>query len=230
MTMLDWAMAHDAELADRVLAGAAPALFGLSRWTELQRALDWIVADRPRGPNWAGAIAAASMGASMIGRRDLLPLTNEALRIAEATGQTIAVLHLRVGPSYARKGHGDLSGVRALVIDAIAAGENYPALAAATSLADSLAYLGQLDELAGACRATQLTASEGPRPPRHRGRTGASRRRAPGRRPRRSTREVPDAQVGVGADDADVGRDGHSPGRRPRPTGARRTGDGDDRR
>jgi predicted ATPase/DNA-binding NarL/FixJ family response regulator len=151
-TMLDWAMADDAELADQVLAVAAPGVFGLSRWPQLQRVCDWVLADRPHGPNWAGAVAAISMGATLMGRLDVLTVTNDALRLAEEAHDTRATLHLRVGPAYARLPDGDLSMLRALVIDATAAGETYPAFAAVTALAPAFAYLGQRDELSAACR------------------------------------------------------------------------------
>ena len=49
-----------------------PGLFGLSRWPELHRACDWLLADRPHGPHWAGAVAAMSMPATMMGRFDVL--------------------------------------------------------------------------------------------------------------------------------------------------------------
>ena len=156
-TMLDWAMAHDAAMADRVLAAAAPGLFGLSRWPELQRACDWLLVDRARGPDWAGAVAAIAMGASMMGRVDVLALTDDALRLAEEAGDLSAVHHLRVGPSYARLNGGDLAMVRALTIDAMANGDHYPAIAASTALAEACAYVGQLDELGAVCRlAAQL--------------------------------------------------------------------------
>jgi DNA-binding CsgD family transcriptional regulator len=100
------------------------------------------------------------MGASMMGRLDVLRLTDEALRVAEAANDIKASLHLRVGPSYVRVSNGDLSMVRALVIDAIAAGENYPAFAAATGLTECLAYLGQCEELGAACRAALSTKAQ----------------------------------------------------------------------
>jgi predicted ATPase/class 3 adenylate cyclase/DNA-binding CsgD family transcriptional regulator len=151
MTMLDWAMAEDAEMADRVLA-AARGLFGLSRWAELHRACDWLLADRPHGPHWVGAVAHLSVGATMMGRHDVLAVTDEALRLAEEAGDTVTAHHLRVAPAYVRLNTGDLSVVRALVIDAMADDDKWPAWAAVTALANALAYLGQHDELSAACR------------------------------------------------------------------------------
>jgi predicted ATPase/class 3 adenylate cyclase/DNA-binding NarL/FixJ family response regulator len=158
MTMLDWAMANDAETADRVLASAR-GLFGLSRWPELNRACDWLLTDRPHGPHWAGAVALMSIPATMMGRRDLLAVTDQALRVAEEAGDRSAGHNLRTGPSYERMGQGDLSMTRALVIDAMGDEDTQPAFAAVTGLAVALAYLGQRDELGAACRVgTQLLA------------------------------------------------------------------------
>jgi predicted ATPase/class 3 adenylate cyclase/DNA-binding NarL/FixJ family response regulator len=152
MTMLEWAMSNDATLADRVLTGTASPMFGLNRWPELHRVCDWVLADRPHDPDWAGAVGGVSMGATLMGRLDVLTLTNEALRIAEEAQDTLTVHELRVGPAYVRFNAGDLSLARALVIDATAAGHGHPAFAAVTALAGAFACLGQLDELGAACR------------------------------------------------------------------------------
>ena len=136
-------------------------MFGLSRWPQLQRVCDWVLADRPHGPNWAGAVAAIAMGATLMGRLDVLTMTKEAVRLAEEAHDTTATLHLRVGPAYARLPDGDLSILRALVIDATAGGEPYPAFAAVTALATALAYLGQRDELTAACRLGFQLAEDG---------------------------------------------------------------------
>jgi predicted ATPase/DNA-binding SARP family transcriptional activator len=150
--MLDWAMANDSDLADRVLAAISPQAFGLGRWPDQQRACDWLLADRPRGPHWPAAVASVTVGAVMAGRRDILGLTDEALRLAEQLHDERTIQELSVGHAYTRGVVGDLQPTRTLIAAAMASDNGSTALRAATGLIDALACLGQLDELWEMCR------------------------------------------------------------------------------
>jgi hypothetical protein len=151
MTMLDWAMIHDPDLADRLLASIAIQVFGL-RWPAAHRACDWVLTDRSRSLHWPGALGAVSVSAMLLGRTDVFTLTDEAVRLAEEAHDTSAVHHLRMGSAYACVFAGDLSPARALVIDATAAGDDFPAFGTATMIIPCLGALGQLDELNALCR------------------------------------------------------------------------------
>jgi predicted ATPase/DNA-binding SARP family transcriptional activator len=152
VTMLEWAMVHDAELADCVLGATAPMVYGLGRWPELHRACDWVLADRPRGRDWAAAVGSVSMLASVIGRFDVFVLTDQALQLATEVGDATTVNVLSVGPGLAAASVGDLAPLRALITAAVAIGDNYPAYLATTCIGYPLAVFGQLEELRATCR------------------------------------------------------------------------------
>jgi hypothetical protein len=146
-TMLDWAMTHDGDMADRVLAYSSPQLFGLGRWPDLPRACDWMLADRARGPYWPAAVGAVCLAAVIVGRLDVLHLTGDALRAAQEAGDERTVQHLSVAHAYQSAALGDLQPSRALVAACVASGNGGTAFQIATGLGDPLACLGQLDEL-----------------------------------------------------------------------------------
>jgi predicted ATPase/class 3 adenylate cyclase/DNA-binding CsgD family transcriptional regulator len=157
ITMLDWAMAHDDELASRVLAATAPMVYGLGSWADLHHACDWVLADRPRGLNWAAAVAQVSMLASFIGRLDVFTLTDEAVALAAARGDTATINLLSVGPAMAAAHRGELKPGRELLTAATSSGDTYSAFLATTYLANSLAQFGQLEELTGTCQLGALS-------------------------------------------------------------------------
>jgi hypothetical protein len=152
ITMLDWAMVNDAELADRVLSSSAAMIYGLGRWPELNRACDWMLVDRPRGPDWPGAVASVSMLASFIGRSDVFALTEQAMKLATRLGDTTTVRVLSVGPAIAAFARGDLAPLRALIAGANTIDADYAAYLATTCLGFPLAEFGQLEELKNTCR------------------------------------------------------------------------------
>ncbi len=159
-TMLDWAMAEDADLADRVLSKISPSAFGLGRWPDLPRACDWVLADRERGPDWPGAVAGISLAAELAGRGDLLDLVEEARRIARRHGDTHSVNRLSVTLAYAGLRTGDLTPAREVVAAAASSGDRVSAWQAVTGLISHLGNLGQLHELAAMCELAAQIAVE----------------------------------------------------------------------
>ena len=159
ITMLDWAMAHDDELASGVLSATAPMVYGLGRWHDLHRACDWVLADRPHGPDWPGAVAQISILASFIGRSDVFAASDEAIALAGERGDTATVNLVSVGPALAASHHGKLGPARALLTAATASGDTYSAFLATTCLAFALAQFGQLEELKATCRLGALHVS-----------------------------------------------------------------------
>jgi predicted ATPase/class 3 adenylate cyclase/DNA-binding CsgD family transcriptional regulator len=151
IVMLDWAMTEDPDLADRVLGATAITAYGLGRWLDLERACDFVLADRARGAHWAEAVGEVAVLAPFVNRFDVWVLTAEAMDRALANQDTSTVHLLRVGAAMAAWATGDLSPVRALIADALAAGDDHPATIAGTALISGLIGYGQLDELAATC-------------------------------------------------------------------------------
>jgi predicted ATPase len=161
-TTLDWAMEEEADLADRVLEVISPQSYGLGRWPDIHRACDWMLADRERGEHWPGAVASVALGATLIGRHDVLRLIKEAFRLAQERGDARVIHRLSVGPAYAALEVGDLAPARELVAAAMANDDRTPAFQIGTGLVGVLSYLGQLEELVAMCDLTAALAARIP--------------------------------------------------------------------
>ncbi|MCU1500657.1 MAG: regulatory protein LuxR [Ilumatobacteraceae bacterium] len=152
LAMIDWAMVDGSDLADRVLGSIAHTAFGSGGWPDRDRVRDWIIADRPRGPHWPRAVGAVAIAATFVNRRDVLALGQAALHAAHQVEDTTAAHTVRAALALSTWVTGDLDMLRTLVADATAAGDDYPALMAATALVVALSSYGQLEELTACCR------------------------------------------------------------------------------
>jgi len=146
LAAFDWWTVDDPDQADELLAAAALTVFGLGRWTDLQRACDWLLAERHRGPAWVRAAANTSVVAALLGRVDVGEAFGAALAAGAGGDDPEVGALLEAGQAYAEIVAGRLGTARSVLDRAAANRWTVPAFLAGTGLVVVLAAHGRRSE------------------------------------------------------------------------------------